>query len=160
MRMELRRRRLTEYATFGDLLVDGEYECHTLEDVVRPDPNPETPQNEGKVWGATAIPAGQYAVIVNHSPRFGRLYPRLVGVPGFDGILIHKGNRSEDTHGCILVGRKIGGDDLIQESTLAFDALFPRILKAHQENVPITITISDEFDGGPHETPRPAPAAD
>lgn len=74
--------------------MDSHYVCDTLEDAVR----------ETKIPGMTAIPAGRYKVIVNHSPRFGRELPRLLGVPGFEGILIHRGNTAGDTAGCILLG--------------------------------------------------------
>lgn len=82
--------------TIGRLFVDGKYVCDTLEDKVR--------EPGVKVAGKTAIPAGRYRVIVNVSPKFGRELPRLLDVPGFEGILIHRGNTPEDTAGCILVG--------------------------------------------------------
>lgn len=82
--------------TVSRLLIDGEYFCDVLEDTVR--------EPSVKVFGRTAIPAGTYKMILNMSPRFGRILPRLLNVPGFDGILIHSGNTAEDTHGCLLVG--------------------------------------------------------
>lgn len=87
----------TDY-TVGRLYVDGAFFCDTLEDRVR------DLSREKKVPGKTAIPAGKYEVIVNISPRFKRKLPRLLNVPGFEGILIHRGNTPEDTAGCILVG--------------------------------------------------------
>lgn len=84
--------------TIGHLYIDDKYYCDTLEDVVR------DLSIEKKVPGETAIPAGTYGVIVNMSPKFGRELPRLLNVPNFDGILIHRGNTPKDTAGCILIG--------------------------------------------------------
>lgn len=98
MKLELKRIALKDTYTIGRLYIDGEYFCDTLEDKVR------DLSQEKKVPGETAIPAGTYKVIVNDSPRFKRKLPRLLNVPHFDGILIHRGNTPEDTSGCILVG--------------------------------------------------------
>ena len=68
----------------GELFIDKRFYCFTLEDTVR---NPGV-----KVKDRTAIPVGTYKVIVNMSPSKHRLYPRLLDVPMFDGILIHSGN--------------------------------------------------------------------
>jgi hypothetical protein len=38
------------------------------------------------------------------SPAKKRMLPRLLDVPGFSGILIHRGNTKSDSSGCILVG--------------------------------------------------------
>jgi hypothetical protein len=57
-----------------------------------------------KVAHETAIPMGVYKVIVNLSPSKRRMLPRLLDVPGFSGILIHRGNTNSDSSGCILVG--------------------------------------------------------
>ncbi len=94
-----------EYS-IGTLYVDGVRFCDTLEDPVR-DYNRDGDLNdrgEGKMYGRTAIPFGKYRVIVNRSPRFRRELPRLLEVPHFEGILIHRGNSAKDTSGCILVG--------------------------------------------------------
>jgi hypothetical protein len=50
------------------------------------------------------FPTGNYRVIVNLSPAKKRMLPRLLDVPGFSGILIHRGNTKSDSSGCILVG--------------------------------------------------------
>lgn len=84
----------TDDYTIGELYIEGEYFCDTLEDTVR----------EKKIAGKTAIPYGKYEVIVNRSPRFKRELPLLLDVPNFTGIRIHRGNDAEDTSGCILVG--------------------------------------------------------
>ena len=94
MKLQLKRKFFAETYTIGSLSIDGQYFCDTLEDVVR----------QVKVYGKTAIPYGRYNIILNVSPRFGRILPRLIDVPNFDGVLIHRGNTAEDTAGCILVG--------------------------------------------------------
>lgn len=114
--------------TIGKLYIDGKYFCDTLEDAVRKGP---------KVMHETAIPAGTYEVILNMSPRFKKVLPRLLNVPGFDGILIHAGNTSKDTSGCILVGQnKEVGKVINSQATMA--KLMP-ILQAHKEKITITV---------------------
>ncbi|MBD9177965.1 MAG: hypothetical protein EGP82_02115 [Odoribacter splanchnicus] len=104
MKLQLERKYLKPEYTIGQLKVDGTFFCDTLEDRVR------DLSQEKKVPGQTAIPAGKYEVIVNISPRFKRKLPRLLDVPGFEGVLIHRGNTPQDTAGCILVGEnKIKG---------------------------------------------------
>lgn len=84
--------------TIGDLHIDGEFFCHTLEDEKRPD--------GVKIMHETAIPAGVYQVILTMSNRFKRVMPLLVNVPMFSGIRMHGGNDSRDTSGCPLVAFK------------------------------------------------------
>lgn len=97
--------------TIGRLYLNEEYFCDTIEDKVRDLPTvcPGTSRGTNctckeKVYSQTAIPTGIYKVIVNHSPKFKRNLPRLLDVPHFQGILIHKGNTAEDSAGCIIVG--------------------------------------------------------
>ena len=49
------------------------------------------------------IPALIYKVQVTQSPRFKRLLPVLVQVPGRSGIRFHRGSLPEHSKGCILV---------------------------------------------------------
>ena len=135
--------------TIGSLSVNGEWLCWTGEDAVRDDPNPITPQNEGKVYGQTAIPAGTYHVIVNLSPRLKKRMPRLLNVPGFDGILIHKGNDAGDTSGCILVGAKVDSPTRISDCSKVFDELFQKIDYAYASGEGVTIEIVNRWETEP-----------
>ena len=49
------------------------------------------------------IPALVYRVQVTKSPKFKRLLPEVVQVPGRSGIRFHRGSRPEHSKGCILV---------------------------------------------------------
>lgn len=105
MRLKLERKYFKEDYTIGNLYVNGEFFSNTLEDKNRDlNKNGRFDNGETKVYGQTCIPFGTYRIIVNMSPKFGRELPRLLDVPHFEGILIHRGNSPENTLGCILVG--------------------------------------------------------
>lgn len=130
MKLELSRNCGPE-STIGTLMVDGKFECYTLEDVVRDGP---------KVYGKTAIPAGTYEVRITYSNHFKRDLPLLLDVPGFEGIRIHPGNTAADTEGCILVGRT-KAINRINNSRDAFDSLYAKMLAAWFRKEPITIIV-------------------
>lgn len=75
--------------------------CNTLEDKYSDFKNGV----KDKIAGYTAIPDGKYQVKLTMSNRFKRILPELLAVPYYEGIRIHRGNRAEDTEGCILVGK-------------------------------------------------------
>jgi|SwirhirootsSR2_FD_contig_31_9269949_length_511_multi_2_in_0_out_0_1 hypothetical protein len=132
MNLVVDRDECTTECTMGRLTVDNEFECFTLEDVVR--------ANGLKIAGETAIPAGTYSVEISFSPRFKRDLPLVVNVAGFVGIRIHPGNDASDTEGCILVGRT-RLQDRIGESRLAFGALFAKLREATNRGEPITLEV-------------------
>ena len=135
--------------TVGSLFINGEFFCYTLEDTDR-DLTQDMSLDEiksKKVYGKTAIPKGRYTVDMNTvSPKFkdkewakpydGKL-PRLVGVPGYEGVLIHVGNTAEDTLGCILVGANHFNGKLTN-STVTFHRLMTMLTNSKEL---ITITI-------------------
>lgn len=105
MELLLERKWCKEEYTIGRLSINSVFFCNTLEDTVRDiNMNGTFDCGEFKIKGHTAIPYGEYEIIVNYSPRFKRELPRLLNVPHFDGILIHRGNTHKDSSGCVLVG--------------------------------------------------------
>jgi hypothetical protein len=116
----------TDNSVIGEMLIDGIFECFTLEDAERP----------VKIKGETAIPKGTYRVIINESNRFKRLLPLLIDVPNFEGVRIHSGNSNHDTEGCILVGQT-RNKNYIGQSRKAFDKLFKKMQVA--KNITLTI---------------------
>jgi hypothetical protein len=105
--------------TLGVVMVDGVFRCFSLEDAVR----------EVKVPGETAIPAGRYRVALTHSPKFGRVLPEVLDVPGFTGVRLHPGNSNADTDGCVLLGYQRKGA-FIEQSRLACDKVQEQISAA------------------------------
>jgi len=137
MDLKLIRNRKYSSATLGELEVDGDLECFTLEDVVRPD--------GVKIPGNTAIPAGRYEVTITMSPRFGVPMPLLLDVPGFEGVRIHWGNTSADTEGCILVGRE-RGVDRVTNSRMAYAELYEMIEQALARGERVWIDVINAFE--------------
>lgn len=91
------------------------YFCDTLEPTALELKTTVTPEAvlrsplKAKSLKPFAIPEGRYAVVITWSPKFKQWLPLLLGDQDFNrlfkGIRIHAGNCSEDTEGCILVGR-------------------------------------------------------
>jgi hypothetical protein len=145
MELVLRRRFLGEDYTIGRLYLSDEYFCDTLEDKDR-GLRYDMPIDEIrriKVAHETAIPTGMYRVIVNLSPAKRRMLPRLLDVPGFSGILIHRGNTKSDSSGCILVGEnKVKGK--VINSTQYEKRLVEILTEAQDRGEDIRISIENE----------------
>lgn len=152
MKLLLKRIALRPTYTIGRLFIDGERFCDTCEDKVR-DTNKDgdlLDEGEGKVYAQTAIPYGTYDVTLNvQSPKYSTrkqyefckgYLPRLLDVPHFEGILIHIGNKPEDSAGCILVGENkvVGG---LINSTATFTRLYGRLKAAADRGEKIEIKI-------------------
>lgn len=133
----------------GKLYIDGIYQCDVIEDTDR-DLTSEMSVAEiqsKKVYGETAIPKGTYQITLDIvSPKFkdrswatfceGKL-PRLLDVPGYEGVLMHVGNQAADSLGCLLVGQKTK-DGWVSNSTQTFKDLYYKLKQATDQ---ITITI-------------------
>ena len=78
------------------------------------------------------IPCGTYPVRVTWSPKFKRMLPIVLNVPGRSGIRVHRGTKPEHSRGCVLLSAANE-----QELTAKWLAL-----QASKE--PIKITIENE----------------
>lgn len=155
MELTLNRRYNGPTYTIGSLFINGVYYCDTLEDKNRNLSNTMSLNeiNKIKVKGETAIPYGKYKVTLNvKSPKYSNFnkykyaaftqgyIPRLTNVPGFEGILIHAGNRDKDTDGCILVGEnKVKGG--VINSQVTWVNLYKLLKVANDNKETITIII-------------------
>jgi hypothetical protein len=91
--------------TTGQLQVDGDFLCYTLE---RP-------------WADNApnvscIPLGAYDVRMAWSNHFQKDMPHIVGVPGRSDIMLHPLNFVWQTQGCVGLGDKENGYTLVDSA--------------------------------------------
>lgn len=128
MILTVKRIKELEHCTIGKLYIDSEdVGIFTLEPKVR----------EVKIDGCTAIPQGQYQVVIDFSARFQRELPHVLNVPNFTGVRIHPGNTDHDTEGCILVGMEWPGGNFIGRSREAFEIVFKQI----QDSKAVTLEV-------------------
>lgn len=153
MKLRIERRWKKETYCIGRLYVDGVYFCNTLEDKDRGLKQTDSLSyiKARKVYQETAIPTGVYEVAMDiTSPKYsasawywklcqGKV-PRLLNVPGWEGVLLHTGNTALDTAGCPLIGKntKVGQ---LTESKATFEKLYKRMKAAHDKGEKITIEI-------------------
>jgi len=140
MKLKLRRIFLGSY-TIGHLYIDDKYFCDTLEDKNRDlNHNGKFDNDEKKVYGKTSIPFGTYSIELRRSPHFKRVLPRLLNVPNFEGVLIHRGNTAKDTSGCILLGENtVRGE--VRNSTTYEKKIVKMMATATFNKQPISIEI-------------------
>lgn len=152
MKLKLIRSYIGQKYTIGHLYINEVYFCDTIEDVDR-GLNKSMSLSEIlkiKVKHQTAIPTGTYTITMSvKSPKYtakekykfteGRM-PRLIGVLGFDGILIHPGTTQEDSSGCLIVGENKAVGKVLN-SFATFTTLWEQLNKAYLKKEKITIEI-------------------
>lgn len=91
-----------------------------------------------------AIPEGRYSVAITWSPKFKKWLPLLLGGPDFNllwqGIRIHAGNTSDDTQGCILVGRNQLVGQVLESRKWLYE-LKQKMVEARAHNEAVWLTI-------------------
>tara|TARA_B110000467_G_C18090675_1_gene351698 strand:- start:225 stop:629 length:405 start_codon:yes stop_codon:yes gene_type:complete len=124
------RNTFSEKSTIGELFLNGERICDTLE-------NPWQ-DNQRNV---SCIPEGVYPVrlrTARESATRDYLHLLVQEVPNRDFILVHRGNFPSQTQGCLLVG--LGTEqDVVHNSVLAMDLLIKEILNLGGENINLII---------------------
>ena len=153
MKLTLKRIAKRDTYTIGRLYINGEYFCDKLEDKDRglKQSMSLSEIKAKKVYGKTAIPAGEYEITLHIiSPKYskkpwfvkfcGAKMPRILNIPGYDGVLIHEGNSDKDTCGCVLVGKNTVVGKVL-ESKNTFAKLYPILKAASDKGERITINI-------------------
>ena len=124
------REMFTEESIIGELFVNGERFCDTLELPYR--------DNQRSI---SSIPAGEYPVRVRYpreSATRDYLHLLVEEVPNRDFILFHRGNTAKDSRGCILVGQG-SQHNIVYNSTLAMDLLIKELINLGAKNIKLII---------------------
>jgi len=151
MKLEVLRFSSQAESTLGllfDVTVGRKFLCFTLEDEYR----------TIKKFSETRIPAGEYRISLRkegeHHERYKKNMPDIHkgmlwirDVPNFEFILIHIGNKDDDTAGCLLVGdtsqQNVTEEGSIGASTAAYRRIYPPIARAVENGETVSIKYVD-----------------
>ena len=142
MKLTVKRNVLRSSYTLGELYIDGQFFCSTLEDLDR-GLTQDMPLNlikSLKIPGETAIPKGTYKVTLDVvSPKFSKYpfymkvcegkLPRLIDVKGYEGVLIHVADgikRDTLLQGCIGIGN-LSSEEYLINGKQVFTEFYNRI---------------------------------
>ena len=120
----------SDESTIGELFIDGERFCDTLELPWR--------DNQRSI---SCIPTGSYKVRLRYpreSATRDYLHLLVQDVKDRSFILIHRGNKSSDSRGCVLVGMT-SKHNFVGNSTLAMDLLIKEIINLGGTNINLII---------------------
>lgn len=142
MKLTIKRTITRNNYTLGELYIDGQFFCSTLEDKDRGlTQNMSVEQIKSmKVPGETAIPKGTYKVTLDVvSPKFSKYpfymkvcegkLPRLIDVKGYEGVLIHVADgikRDALLQGCIGIGN-LSSEEYLINGKQVFTEFYNRI---------------------------------
>ena len=124
------RNTFSDESTIGELFLNGETFCDTLELPYR--------DNQKSV---SCIPTGEYTVrlrTARESATRDYLHLLVQEVKDRSHILFHRGNSAKDTRGGILVGQT-RKQDFVGNSTLAMDLLMKEIINLGGVNINLII---------------------
>ena len=114
--------------TLGKLEAEG-FSCVTME-----------PPWVDNLPNVSCIPVGEYPCRWHKSPRYGWVYA-VLEVPGRTNILIHPGNVSTHTRGCVLLGKRFG--ELAGKPAVLVSRATVRRHARHLETKPFTLEVRD-----------------
>lgn len=148
MKLTVVRHQFGTDATNGLLFIDGIFECYTVEDQYQ----------AVKVMHETCIPEGTYDIkfrkVGGFNERYSKRYKNahygmlhLQDVPNFTYILIHAGNTSDDSSGCILTTTTQTDLDSAKagfggQSQLAYKRMYDKVAKVLLQGKPVQIEIT------------------
>lgn len=130
-------------STLGLLFIDDKFESYTLEDGWR----------FSKIKGETRIPNGEYKIALRTEGGFHKKYSEkydfhegmlhIQHVPNYEYILIHSGNSSDHTAGCLLVGDTANDNTksrgFIGKSRDAYKDMYLKVIAAIKNNERVII---------------------
>jgi|SRR5579864_696856 len=116
IKVEIKRLWETSNSVCGEMWIDDEFQCYTLE------PARRNPVNVGH----PCIPAGTYKVVLTMSPHLKYVTPELLNVPGRTDIRWHIANYPKDVLGCVAVGQT-HSTDFVGKSVNAFHDMMAKL---------------------------------